>query len=204
SSGMASIIGGGSTNNTLIGPNTTNTWNVTSNNSGTVNGIALSAFQNLRGGTGNDTFVLGLAAKVATIVGNGGSDTLQAANVANTWNITAANSGTVAGLTFIGIANLMGGTGPDTFTFTPGSGSISGNINGGGGGDTLNYAGFSTAVTVNLATGAATAVAGTVSQIAVVIGGAGNDTLTGDSGGDVLVGNGGNDTINGGSGRSLL
>jgi Ca2+-binding RTX toxin-like protein len=63
-------------------------------------------------------------------------------------------------------------------------------------------------VTVNLATGSATGVAagaaGAVKNIQNVVGGAGNDTLTGDGQGNILIGNGGNDTINGGSGRSLL
>src|SRR5205807_7202474 len=61
-----------------------------------------------------------------------------------------------------------------------------------------------TAVTVNLATGAATGVGGTVSGIQVVIGGIGNNTLTGDNNGDVLVGNGASNTIIGGSGRNIL
>jgi Ca2+-binding RTX toxin-like protein len=37
-----------------------------------------------------------------------------------------------------------------------------------------------------------------------VLGGSGNDSLTGSSGNNILVGNGGNDSLNGGAGRDIL
>ena len=58
----------------------------------------------------------------------------------------------VSGLSFSSFENLIGGSGTDIFIFSK-SKSLSGVIDGGGGGDTLNYAAYTTAVTVNLATG---------------------------------------------------
>ena len=78
---------------------------------------------------------------------------------------------------FAGFENLLGGTASDTFKFSP-AGAISGSINGGGGGDWLDYSLFTTPVSVNLATGAATRVAGAasgkVAGIQNVVGGNGN------------------------------
>src|SRR5262249_54232815 len=67
--------------------------------------------------------------------------------------------------------------------------------------------GAASPVTVNLATGTATRVtvgAGAVSHIANVLGGAGNDKLTGDANSNILLGGKGNDTLSGGAGRDLL
>jgi Ca2+-binding RTX toxin-like protein len=100
----------------------------------------------------------------------------------------------------------VGGTAVDTFWFEPGA-QVAG-INGGGApagqGDWLDYANYSDAVTVNLATGVATGVTGTVSNIQNVFGGNHGNTLTGNAQGNILIGGDGADTIIGGSGRSLL
>jgi Ca2+-binding RTX toxin-like protein len=89
-------------------------------------------------------------------------------------------------------------------------------LNGGGGNDsldggsdfdTVDYSAATTAVTANLATGA-----GTGSQIGIdalfnierVIGGSGNDALTGDSLANVFEGRAGNDTIAGAGGNDTL
>ncbi|HZU35789.1 MAG TPA: SBBP repeat-containing protein, partial [Gemmataceae bacterium] len=94
------------------------------------------------------------------------------------------------------------------FRFTA-SGKISA-VNGGGGSDWLDYSAFkaSQPVTVNLATGSATNVAGgaagAVSNVQNVWGGAGKNMLTGDAQGNVLVGGAVADTITGGTGRSIL
>ncbi len=77
--------------------------------------------------------------------------------------------------------------------------TLSGNITGGGA-DSLDYTAYSTSVVVDLQTGQATGVGGSVSGIGTVYGGNGN----GDAGAyNLLVGNGGN-TLIGGSGRSNL
>jgi hypothetical protein len=141
-----------------------------------------------------------------TFTGNSSNDTLVGPNATNTWTISGANSGRVGNITFTRVENLVGGAGVDTFKFSP-SGSVV-SINGGAGGDWLDYSAVTTGVTVNLATGSATAVgggaAGALSNIQNVTGGAGNDVLIGNAQGNILIGGAGNDTLTGGSGRSLL
>ncbi|MBD2744473.1 filamentous hemagglutinin N-terminal domain-containing protein [Coleofasciculus sp. FACHB-1120] len=65
------VVGGTSGDNTFIGPNTKNTWNLTSNDSGDVNGVTFSNFQNLTGGTANDTFKFSDAVNITGIVDGG-------------------------------------------------------------------------------------------------------------------------------------
>jgi acrosin len=63
-----------------------------------------------------------------------------------TWNLTGSNSGDVDGTSrfaFSNIDNLTGGTGDDSFIFTPPAGSVDGKIDGGTGGiNTLDYSGL--------------------------------------------------------------
>jgi Ca2+-binding RTX toxin-like protein len=79
-------------------------------------------------------------------------------------------------------------------------------LDGGAGSDTLSYAAYASTqpVTVNLATGTATAVTGGIRGVENVIGGQGNDTLTGDGQANALVGLDGNDTLTGGATGDLL
>jgi hypothetical protein len=158
----------------------------------------------INGGTGANLYTeQGIPAGTKIIINGGsGSNTLTGPNADTAWTITGSGSGTMGANTFAGITNLVGGSGVDTFQFGP-NGSI-GSINAGGGGDWLDYSLLTTAVTANLATGSATGVAGAVSNIQNVLGGAGNDTLTGNDQGGVLVGRGGTNVIAGGNGRSLL
>jgi hypothetical protein len=106
--------------------------------------------------------------------------------------------------------NLMGGPLVDIFRFGP-SGSVW-CVDGGGApagqGDWLDYSLWTAPVTVNLATGSASAVVvgapGEVRNIQNVFGSRGGSTLTGNALGNILVGEGGVTNITGGSGRSLL
>src|SRR5262249_10194449 len=100
--------------------------------------------------------------------------------------------------------NLTGGTLEDDFVFSAGK-SIAGAIAGGGGGtDWLDYALYSTPVTVNLTTHVATGVGGGITQIRNVRGGQGGTTLTGNSSGNILIGGAGTNNIVGGTGKSIL
>jgi filamentous hemagglutinin family protein len=158
-----SIAGGGGTD-TLAKADGANAWSVTGANSGTVTGLtgAWSAIASLTGGTGADTFTLQTGGSLTgSINGGGGTNTLAKADGANAWGLTGANSGTVTGLggTWSNIANLTGGTAADTFTVGAGA-SLAGVIDGGAGTNGIDYTTFGAAVTVNLATGAATAVNG--------------------------------------------
>ena len=69
-----------------------------------------------------------------TFDGGAGSDTIVGPAGDATWNVTGANSGTVAGVTFTSVENLQGAPdNSDTFVFEPGS-SVSGTVDGGAGG----------------------------------------------------------------------
>jgi hypothetical protein len=137
------------------------------------------------------------------------SNTLTGPNANSLWTITGTNIGSVGSFAFVGIENLVGGTGVDTFRFGP-MGSIASIRGGGNRGDWLDYSPlpFTMPVTVNLATGSATRVgggaAGALRGIQNVTGSAGNDRLTGNSLGNILIGGPGDDTIFGGTGRSIL
>src|SRR5262249_5529732 len=97
------VVDGGVGNNTLRGPNTSNTWQLGGVNAGDIVGVvnAFKDIQNLVGGTGNDLFQAFQTITVSTPIfsfsftipgsltgtldGGGGSDTLQGFNLNNTW-----------------------------------------------------------------------------------------------------------------------
>ena len=81
------------------------------------------------------------------------TNTLIGEKSANRWNIDEANAGEVNGVSFTGIANLIGNTLQDIFYVTD-TGSVSGQIDGGEnatGGDELNLSELTNAVSVSLA-----------------------------------------------------
>jgi hypothetical protein len=135
------------------------------------------------------------------------SNFLDGPNDYTVWSILRANGGFVGGDAFFAFQNLLGGSGVDWFRFFTG-GSISGRIDGGTApahtGNWLDYSNLSTAVAVNLQTGAATGVVGGLANIQNVHAGNGGSTLIGDSQGNILIGGTGNDLIKGGTGRSIL
>ncbi len=141
------------------------------------------------------------------IVGTSFTDSLTGMNASATWNLTGTATETYVSsgrtLNFTSLENLVGGTAADAFVFTDGAGHT-GNINGGAGIDLLDYNAYTTDITVNLSTGAAQGVTGSVSLVENVTGGAGNDHITGDQYANVLSGNGGNDQIYGLGGADTL
>ncbi len=156
-------------------------WTV--NGAGTGNTFAIDGSglaATLDGGTGRDTFTIAAGVVFDGTINGSGTDTLvnnSNSGTTNSWVITGAGAGTVNGAPFMGIANLTGGAGYDSFAFQPGA-SISGRINGDGGSDTLNYSAYASAVTVNLASKTATAV-GSFSNIKNLKGGSAATTLIG-------------------------
>jgi Ca2+-binding RTX toxin-like protein len=131
------------------------------------------------GGGGDDTFqVAANQGTGTTITGGPDTDSIQGPNVASTWILTGAGSGTINGVAFTGIDRFFGGSANDAFKFLPG-GSLTTTINGGGGTNTLNYSGNGgVAVTVNLATGKATGIGG-FAKIQSFVGSSATDTLIG-------------------------
>ena len=98
---------------------------------------------------------------------------------------------------------LSGGIGDDTVNGGVGGDVLWGDV----GSDTLNYAGSSAGVTVNLLTGAASggdAEGDTFQEFENLSGSSHNDALTGDAIGNRLLGQEGNDTLDGGTGADSM
>ncbi len=208
-------VSGGSANDTLTGNGQVNILN-----GGAGNDVLSGGFGNddLNGGLGNDTLLGGSGDDTLrdslgfdSFNGGAGNDRLLANGVASTFNVTAANAGTLndgsGNQSFSGLENLVGGIGNDTFNFLTG-GRVDGSVNGGGGINALSYLSRTTGVTVNLAAGTATdvggGVAGRVRNIRNVFGGMGSNDLRGDVLDNVLVGGPGNDFLSGGDGFDIL
>ncbi|MHC4543130.1 MAG: LEPR-XLL domain-containing protein, partial [Planctomycetota bacterium] len=158
----------------------------------------------INSGPGSDIITIDLLEPGFSLFINGqaGQDTIIGPDADCDWNITGTDSGTVAGVIFTNIENLIGGTGSDTFIFADG-GQISGLIDGGWGTNTLDYSHYTTDVAVGLYISAATGTGG-VRNIQNVTGGAGNDSLIGDEAANSLIGGPGNDVLTGGQGGDTL
>ena len=134
-------IDGESGDDTLVGANQNNKWDINGNSSGTLyqtdtSKIIFSGFEGLDGGSSGDVFTLGSNGRINEINGGDGENSLQAANVENIWNITAENKGNVNGVSiFSNIQSLIGGTDVDVFNINA---ELSGSINGGKGADVFN------------------------------------------------------------------
>jgi Ca2+-binding RTX toxin-like protein len=142
----------------------------------------------INAGAGNDTINYTIGDGVDTVAGNAGTDTLAILGTAAADTLTVLWSGTA-------LTAFEGGT-INTVE------SITANLLDGI--DTLSYGATTAAVTVNLATGAASGFTTPVLNVENVTGGAGNDTLTGSALGNILSGAAGNDTLSGGDGVDHL
>ena len=172
---------------------------------GLVEADAALEIANVLGGKFANTFNVKTANVLVgrvNIDGTAGNDTMQGPDAASIWEITGTNAGVLNNnVHFIRTPNLFGGSKSDRFIFANGKG-MTGNIDGDVGNafgaavaDTLDYSAFTTGVTVNLKTGKASNVGGTISFI---------ENVTGGLAGDVIVGSNIANIINGGAGRDVL
>ncbi|HVR40861.1 MAG TPA: IPTL-CTERM sorting domain-containing protein [Thermoanaerobaculia bacterium] len=108
--GVPTIFDGGLGNDTLVGTNVAQTWNITGAGSGNIPG-ATSSFigvESLRGGTAADSFVFGAAGSLAaSLDGNLGIDTLNNTAIPAA-TVTPTGPGTLDG--FMGTATGVGTT----------------------------------------------------------------------------------------------
>jgi hypothetical protein len=157
------------------------------------------------GGTGGDMFNL-LATSAATglsIVGGSGSNTLVGSDAGKVFALAGKDAGTLlgpaygCGVTFSQVGNLTAASGGATIQWTPGA-SLTGSIAGGGRG-TLDYSDYGGSVLVDLQTGFASGVGGSVSGITTVWG----SDIAGRRY-NLLIGNGGNTLIGGFGRRNIL
>ncbi|MCX7400267.1 MAG: cadherin domain-containing protein [Planctomycetales bacterium] len=149
-----------------------------------------SVFEEIVGGSGNDTLTGNLLAN--TLTGNAGNDTL------------------------IGVSgddSLVGGLGDDNYVFrtttTVEADTVAEAANAGT--DTLWFSSLTTDVILSLETTAVQTVhanrtlkLNTTDAFENIVGGSGNDSLTGNLLANILVGNAGGDTLSGGGGRDIL
>jgi len=130
----------------------------------------------------------GLAGSTINFLGTGMSRNVNAQGTINTFKIQGAGASGPSG-------NLVGDSGTNAFVLGA-TGKVFGNIQGAGS-STINDSAYSSGVTVNLATGTATGVTGSVSGITAVIGSNFNDTLIGNGTGVALTGGLGTNTLKG-------
>ena len=135
---------------------------------------------------------------IETIRLTGGSDTLTADNVARTIYAGAGDDLFTGGTA---VDSFFGEAGDDTVVVSAGADVLDGGTHTGG--DTLDYSGYGSGVSVNLATGV-TSYGGTVTNFEHVDGTAAADTLTGDAQANTLTGNAGGDTLDGGDGDDII
>jgi len=142
--------------------------------------------ENVTGSDGTDTISDGSggAAEANVFDGGDGNDTLVGGQGADTLNDGPGDD------------EVSGGDGNDTLAGGEGSDTLAGD----GGVDTLTFASRSTAITASLATqgviGTDTSDDDTLSTLEHLVGGTGNDTLTGDDNVNTISGGSGDDTIN--------
>ncbi|MBI5346950.1 MAG: hypothetical protein HZB76_07405 [Chlamydiae bacterium] len=143
---LTDIIAGQSVNDTITGFDLANTWHITANYVGTINGITFSNFEYLRGGSNNDLFIFDGQYQVTSIDGRGGSNQITGPMGA-VWDVNANNAGTIttsAANPFQNIQILQGGS-DNTFTVSANMTTI--NLGGGvnsftiGGGTVTNVQG---------------------------------------------------------------
>ena len=199
---LSGSIDGGAGGNRLQS-NTANfaQWAINRQNAGIVMGesgspsISFRNIANLTGSDGPDTFQVADQGVVISIDGRGGSNTIQAANVVNTWSVTGTDTGSVsflplagaaASIAFSDVGNLHGGTQLDRFTLSS-AGTLSGAVDGQGGNDVLENAAPSsqTWTLTGPDAGTATGIAGGFTHIANLRGGPGPATFVLDNNGSL-------------------
>ena len=170
---------GGGGNNAINGGEGTDTLDGQGGDD-TLNGFEEA--DSLLGGSGDDTLDGGSGNDALN--GGGGADEIHAGSGDDTVDAGAGNDLVVGG----------DGAGNDSYT-------------GGTGTDTVRYSSASQTIVVDLGNASATGAdidQDTLNGIENVIGGSGNDTITGNGLANLLDGGGGNDTLAGGAGKDVL
>jgi Ca2+-binding RTX toxin-like protein len=186
-------------------------------------------FENITGGSGNDTLIGNAANNVLT--GNGGNDTLSGLAGNDQLDGGDGNDTLLGGLGSDllkgGIGNdwlnggdgyntLIGGQGGDVYAFDNATTNQVDTVveQAGEGTDTLNFASMTDNVTANLTSDTALATmahrivqtggAGQAANFENAYGGSGTDTLIGNAANNLLMGNGGSNVLSGGGGNDEL
>ncbi|TCR63686.1 hypothetical protein [Bosea sp. BK604] len=159
---------------------------------------AVSGDIEIDGGAGNDTITSGEGDDI--VFGGAGDDVLDGGEGDD---ILSGDDGDDVLKGGVGDDALIGGIGNDVLF----GGEGDDDLIGGEGVDTVDYSDAAAAIVVDLAANAAegdTIGSDTLTGIENVVGGAGNDLITGDDLANVIDGGAGNDTLNGGAGDDLI
>ena len=154
-----------------------------------------STFENVTGGSGNDTTTGNTLANV--LRGGDGNDALLGSSGDDLLEGGAGND------------TQDGGAGNDTYLYDVDTNQGTETLTDASGTDTISFSGSSANVTFNLGITTAQSVNGTVLTLSTatafdnLIGGGGNDTLTGNAGANTLIGGAGNDTLAGAAGNDI-
>jgi hypothetical protein len=105
------LVGNPAGVNTLVGPNVDTSWTISGANAGSTGSFDFSGFQNLQGGTGNNTFFFADGQGVSgTITGGGGVNTLNYYPYRSSVVVDLqTNTATGVGGGVFNIQNVMGG-----------------------------------------------------------------------------------------------
>ncbi|HPM82413.1 MAG TPA: GEVED domain-containing protein, partial [Candidatus Anammoximicrobium sp.] len=135
---IESLKGDGS-NDTLLGANSVQTWNITGANDGNIGGTtSFTDFSNLTGGTANDTFAFGASGSLSgNLNGGAGSNTLDYSSYGTGVTVdldktTAPGAPLISG-TIASIQNFLGTTLADTLSVDALSGGVARTVNGNSG-----------------------------------------------------------------------
>ena len=208
--GSITSLSGGDGTDTLNLDGAKNSITVTGTGAGTTAGTTggtttFSGFETVNGLAGTDAFTVDKAStSTITLAGGDGSDSLSVAagdTTANSLTLSGSASGTLGTVAFSGMETINLGSGGDTATILSG-GLLSGNLNFGAGTDTLNYASYDSAITVDFKTvvagsgttdkDGAPGIRGVVSGVENIIGSNFNDTLDDSAVNSIVVINGAN------------
>jgi acrosin len=192
--GIADGMGG---NDTLVADNVANTFTLSAANTGSATGVGgFANVENLTGNAQGDMLTIGAGSLTGTFRGEGGPDTVQAADVPNFWGTIGPNTGFVSGLAqFAGVETLLGGNNSDLFlTFVE---PFAGTIDGQAGSNTLAALGLGVTFTVSGPDNGNMNGATTFSNIANLTGGNADDTfiLSGGNITGMFTGGAGLDTL---------
>ena len=181
---------GGTGSDTLVGPDLSNVWDITANDTGEIVGVAeFVSFENLTGGSSNDRMVFADGVGVTGVLtGSGGEDTLD--YTAYTTSVAvdlSTNTASAVGGGVFTFENITGGSAADDLMGDSADNIIVGNdgndvIRGLAGNDLLEGNGDQD----------------------FIEGGDGDDALFGGDGNDILDGGNGDDLLDGGPGNDAL